>query len=111
MSGTPGSPRPGGTPARPCTSGTRVWTATAEKASRCWLLRHPVSEPLESARVTTPVGEDFHPQVQVYGAADESFDLRAGSAAQVADPRTLLADQDPLLAIAFDVDRRPNVHR
>jgi len=71
---------------------------------------HSVSKPLQSPRISTPVGEDLHPQVQVHGAADEPLDFPARDAADLTNAPALLADQDPLLALAFDVQNGPNVH-
>ena len=61
--------------------------------------------------VFAPVREHLDPQIEIDRRADERFDLFARGASDVPDALPLGADEDPLLAVALDVDDRSNVHR
>src|SRR5690348_9460056 len=62
-------------------------------------------------RTSPPIGEDFHPQVQIDWRANEPLDLASRHTPDITDPRAAMADENPLLALPLDVDHGPNVYR
>src|SRR3954466_6134737 len=62
------------------------------------------AELAELAGVALPVLGDLHVQVEVDRGAEEGLDLLAGLDADVAQAGALVADDDALLGVAFDVE-------
>src|SRR5689334_2675918 len=59
--------------------------------------------------VALPILGDAHVEVQVHRGAEQRLDLPAGGRPDVLEPGTALADDDALLAVAFDVELRADV--
>src|SRR5690242_16946802 len=97
------------TPRDPCTSDRREFQAVGERDSLRVLLWQVVAEPAKCTGVLPPIGEHFHPQIEVYRLADELFDFRARCPADLADPIALRADEYPFLTLALDVQDRADV--
>src|SRR6185437_473831 len=74
------------------------------------ILRDVVAESMEGVHVAPPVRQDFDREVEVHPVADQRFDLLAGGTPDVADALSTGADEDALLAFAFDVEDGSNVH-
>src|SRR4051794_20373283 len=67
------------------------------------------AEPVQLSWITLPVLEHLDVEVQVYRAPEHRFDLPTRPAADLAQPASLPADHDRLLAGALDVDHRVDV--
>ena len=63
----------------------------------------------EGARLIAPVPLDFDPDVEVNRRTEEVFDFLAGQVAYFFEDRAVLADDDALLRIPFDIDRDPDI--
>src|SRR5690606_11847422 len=96
---------------RPCTWGRPGSESTRGQGSFPEVLGEVEAEPLEVAGRTSPVRQDFHPQIQIHRLTDKSLDLLAGYAAELANLGSPVPDEDSLLAFALDVDDCPNVPR
>src|SRR6185437_6939824 len=70
-----------------------------------------VTEAAKCRCVLSPILQYFDPKVEVHGCTDEGFDLLAGSRAKELDALSFLTDEDPFLAITFDVNHGTNVNR
>src|SRR5690625_3042427 len=58
----------------------------------------------ERLRITLPVLEDLHVQIEVHGRPQERLDPPPRTGADLLEARAAAADDDRLLAVAFDVD-------
>src|SRR5688572_2761159 len=70
-----------------------------------------VAKAAEGIPVASPIGEDFHAQIEVDRSADEALDLLAGDASDLADARSFGPDENPLLTLPLDVQDRSDEDR
>src|SRR5689334_9987527 len=68
----------------------------------CGASRPLKAQPAKLLGVALPVFRDLHAQVEVNLCAQQLFDLGARGGADLPQPGTALADDDPLLAVPFD---------
>ena len=61
--------------------------------------------------VAPPLRKHFHVQIQIHATAKQPFDLGARGSAERLDGATALADDDPFLALALDIEHGPNIYR
>src|SRR6185503_3313704 len=93
------------------TSDTPGFPAIAWARSSTFFLVHSISETRERVRVLAPVRKHLHPEIEIDVLRQKRFDFGACRLSNAANPRTLAADEDPLLTIALDVQDRTNIHR
>src|SRR6476469_11054677 len=83
----------------PTAPGRTLFPAPPGEASR-W----SEAQLAQLARVALPVLGDLDLEVEVDGRAEEGLDLLAGGRADGAQAGALVADHDPLLGVALDVE-------
>ena len=68
-----------------------------------------VAQFTEGTRLVAPVPLDLDPDVEVDRRPQEVFDFLAGQVADFFEDGAILADDDALLRVPFDVDRDPDI--
>src|SRR5437773_6896298 len=91
--------------AAPCTWGRRGSPAGQARDSS------GVPQALERRCVAPPFGQHLHVQLEVDAAAEQRGDLGAGRLAERFDRAPPFPNHDALLAVALDVDHRPNIYQ
>ena len=62
------------------------------------------TEPVQIFRIALPLAQHLDVQAQVDRGAQQPVDLEAGSGPDLPQPASLVADDDPLLGVAFHDD-------
>src|SRR5690606_7712090 len=75
------------------------------------LARDRIPEILQRADLPAPVRQRLDPEVEVHALPEERLDLLPRPRSQALDARTASPDQDLLLTLPLDVDRRTDVDR
>src|SRR5665213_974882 len=70
-----------------------------------------ITKAAECRCILSPILQYFHPKVEIHAATCKCFDLFPSSRPQELDTASLFANEDALLAFAFDVNYCSNVDR
>src|SRR5918999_1070829 len=94
-----------------CILDRRECGEVAARDSSATFLRKRVPQPSQGLCIAPPVGQNLDPKVEKNRCSDEALDFHARRAPELANARSLMPHENALLALALDIDDRPNVYR